>query len=114
MADEYVKPKPPARTLSLHELRNVVRANDKFAVARKTDEEGIKLIVENYGTDPGSAQIFVDWIKGNPSGDDPEQKPRMPQASPLERLRKGCDPETGRESYLDENEKPEAKGKKKK
>lgn len=109
-AEEYVKPKPPARAMDLHTLRAKVKANDKFAVSRKSEADAIKMIVENYGTDADSATIFVRWIKGEKIGDD-----TVPgREAPLERLRKGCDPVTGRETFLDENEAPATESKKKK
>lgn len=107
MAEDYVKPRKPARTMSVYDLRMAVKANDKFAIAKMGMDEAVKLVVDNYGTDESSAHNFVAWIHGVPG--DPE---KPPQVSGLERTRKGCDPATGRETWLDANEQPAAKSEK--
>jgi hypothetical protein len=109
MADDYVKPRKPARAETLMNMRQKVKANDKFAIAKMGTDEAVKLVCDNYGTDEESALRFVNWIHGVP-GD--EEKP--PQASEIERTRKGCDPTTGREAWLDPNEQVKAAEKPKK
>jgi hypothetical protein len=109
-AEEPVKPKPPGRHKTVRELRQEVKANEKYFCSTKPVEEGVKLIAEKYMTTDACALAFVEWIQGKPgSGDD---APREPQVSSLERLRRGFDPATGTEVWLDPNEPPPAKKKK--
>jgi hypothetical protein len=109
MADDFVKPRKALRHETLMSLRQKVKANDKFAIAKMGADEAVKLVSDNYGADEESARRFVEWIHGVP-GD--ESKPS--QASPIERTRKGCDPATGRETWLDPDEKVKAAEKPKK
>ena len=94
MVDEPPKPRPPARAKDLWTLRQEVKAADKFAVARKPAGEGVKLVMDGYGTDEGSARAFVEWVRGKGEAD-------PPKASSLERLRRGFDEKTGKEVWLD-------------
>ena len=56
----------PSKAMDIHELRRTVKAQDKFFIASKPIDEGIKLVRENYAVDDSSARAFVYFIKGLP------------------------------------------------
>jgi hypothetical protein len=83
--------------MDVHELRRSVKAADKFYVASKPVDEGIKVIRENYGTDDASARAFVYFIKGLPDGRGGEVgvDGKIERPSSVERMHHKFDEEKG-------------------
>lgn len=96
-----------ARAKTILELRQQVKAKDKFAAAGKPDDEATKLIAENYQTTDDSARAFVAWLKGGPASDAQESKPR---GSVLESWHRQGDTKKGEERLLSDDESAKARG----
>jgi hypothetical protein len=102
-----------ARAKTIHELRGEVKANDKFAAAGKPEPEAVELIATNYHTTQDSARAFVQWLKGAPSGREPDSP--KPPGGVLESWHRQGDLEKGVEKLLSDDESAKArkpKGKK--
>jgi hypothetical protein len=77
--------------MTVHELRRVVRARDKFLATSKPVEEALALLQEAYGCDADSAAGFLGWLRGAEVGE-PATK-----AGAVERVHVKIDPQTGEE-----------------
>lgn len=102
-----------ARAKSIHELRHEVKANDKFAAAGKPEADAVALIATNYQTTDDCARAFVQWLKGAPSGREPDSA--KPAGQVLESWHRQGDVDEGKEKLLTDDESAKArkpKGKK--
>lgn len=100
MADEFQKPKPRVRAISVHELRGMVLARHKLVISQFSEEEAITFIRDNYGADDDSCKAFHAWLKGETvqTAEGPKQ---VTKNESLERLHVVVDPKTGDEKYVD-------------
>lgn len=101
-----------ARAKTVHELRNEVKANDKFAAAGKPEQVAVDLIATNYHTTQDSARAFVQWLKGAPSGREPDSP--KPAGQVLESWHRQGDLEKGVEKLLSDEDSAKARKRKKK
>lgn len=96
MTDEFEKPRPKVRAMSIHDLRRVVTARHKMLCSTElTVDEAVKLVQDEYKADTDSCTAFVLWLRGETPGQPPENK----QA--IERIHVTADPRTGDERYVD-------------
>lgn len=116
--NEPAKPRPRGIAMSIQDLRGIVKAKDKFAIAAKPEAEAVALVQDGYKADLDSAKAFVSWIKqeGGPS----ERSSSSSKGTPLETWHRRGDIEAGTEDLLSDTEsekarssRPAAKGKKK-
>jgi hypothetical protein len=93
--------------MSIQDLRAVVKAKDKFAIAAKPEAEALALLQDGYQADLDSARAFVSWIKqeGAPS----EPRSSAPRNVPLETWHRRGDVEAGTEDLLSDPESEKAR-----
>ena len=94
MSDDFERPKPPRKALSIHELRRMVTARHKMLAGSKEPDEAMSLIEDEYGCDHDSAERFVEWLRGGPITEPPSK-------GAVERVHVSTDPETGEETKLE-------------
>ncbi len=94
------------RAKTIHELRQEVKANDKFFAAAKPEAEAIARLVENYQTTEDCARAFVAWLKGDVAAESPKAKP---PGSVLETWHRQGDVEEGKERLLSDDESAKAR-----
>lgn len=87
----FVRPKPPRRAMSVHEMRKVVKARDKFLATSQPVEDALTLLQDTYGCDADSAARFLGWLRGAEI-DAPPTK-----GDAIERVHVKIDPKTGDE-----------------
>lgn len=96
MSDEPQKPRPKVRALGIHDLRKLVSARHKMVLSTVLSlEEAVTLVEDEYKVDHDSALTYVQWLRGERPGQEPENK----QA--IERIHVVTDPRTGDERYVD-------------
>jgi hypothetical protein len=95
------------RAKSIHELRQEVKANDKFFAAGKPEAEAVARIVETYQTTEDCARAFVAWLKGGTTED--ASKGSKPPGSVLETWHRQGDLEEGKEKLLSDDESAKAR-----
>lgn len=96
MSDDFEKPRPKLRAMSVHDLRRMVTARQKMLCSTELPvDEAVKLIQDEYKADTDSCAAFVLWLRGESPGLPPENK----QA--VERIHVVSDPRTGDERYVD-------------
>ena len=88
---DFVRPKPPARALTVHELRKLVTARDKFLATSQPVEDALALLMEGYRCDEDSAAGFLGWLRGAEVGE-PATK-----GEAVERVHVKIDPRSGDE-----------------
>jgi len=98
------------RALTVLELRQAVKANDKFFAAGKPEAEAVAHIAKTYNTTEDSARAFIAWIKGGPATD----PAAPPKGRVLETWHKQGDLEKGAEVLLSDADSAKARAKVKK
>lgn len=87
-SEEFQKPVPPRRAMTVHELRRVVKAREKYLLTVKSPEDAITLLQDSYGCDDDSCLAFIEWLRGG-------EVSLPPTKGAIERIHIKTDPETG-------------------
>jgi len=84
---------PKYRAMSIPELRGLVKARHKMLCGIEPFDEAVQLIRDEYHANQTSAEEFVEWIRGAPSGEPPTK-------GALERRHWVADPRTGEQHQI--------------
>lgn len=87
-SDDFKKPAPPRRAMTIHEMRSGLSAREKYLVTSKPLEEAVQLVQDVLGADEDSALAYIEFLKGG-GPDEPATH------GALERIHVTTDPETG-------------------
>lgn len=87
-SDEFKRPAPPRRAMTIRDLREIVKARDKYLITTKPLDEAMAIIQDGCSADDDSALAFIEWLKGGEAS--------LPATKgAVERIHVKTDPETG-------------------
>ncbi|MDC3379119.1 hypothetical protein OAX78_02430 [Planctomycetota bacterium] len=82
MTDDFPKPKPKRRFMTIRDLQGKVTARHKVLASSGPTEDAVTLIQDEYGSDDGSSLAFVKFLRGEPLE---EGGPSVPGKNAIER-----------------------------
>lgn len=101
MTEEFQKPKPRVRAITVHELRRSVTARHKVVLSGSTEEEAIALLRDTYGADDDSGKAFWAWLRSETVDDGRGEPRQVAKNESMERIHVATDPKTGDDRYVD-------------